>query len=192
MITKFLPIICVLIAGAIFFGYINPTVMGAISATNKQIKQYDAALSAAQRFEQKQAQLTTEVKALPQDGVARLEAFLPDGVDNVQLILDLDAVATRSNIKLFDFVTTEVKGGQSSSVDANGTPTLVLDNGQIYDSLDLSMSGTGTYAQFRTFLDAVETSLRPLDLVEFHLSDAGGTPGGGYKYDMTFRLYWLR
>lgn len=190
--TKLFPIVCVLIAIAIFFGYINPTVTGAIATTNAQIKQYDAALTAAQRFEQKQAQLATEAKALPQDGVARLQSFLPDGVDNVQLILDLDAVAARSGIRLSNFVTTEVKGGQAASVDANGTPTLALDNGQPYDSLDLSMSGTGSYTQFRTFLDAVETSLRPLDLMEFHLSDAGAAPGNGYKYDMTFRLYWLR
>ncbi len=192
MTTKLFPIACVLIACAIFFGYINPTVTGAIATTNAQIKQYDAALSAAQRFEQKQAQLTTEAKALPQDGVTRLEAFLPDGVDNVQLILDLDSVAARSGIRLSDFVTTEVKGGQSASDDANGTPTLALDNGQPYDSLDLSMSGTGSYTQFRSFLDAVETSLRPLDLLELRLSDASASPGGGYRYDMTFRLYWLR
>ncbi len=192
MITKLSPVLFILVAVAVFFGYINPTVTGAIADTSAQIKQYDAALSAAQRFEQKQAQLTTELQSLPQDGIARLEAFLPDGVDNVQLILDLDAVAARSGIRLSNFVTTDIKAAQAASVDANGTPTLALDNGQTYDSLDLSMTGIGSYMQFRTFLEAVETSLRPLDLVEFHLSDAGGGLDGGYKYDMTFRLYWLR
>ena len=201
--SRVLPIVFILVAGAIFFGYIHPTVMGSVADTNKEIKQYDGALQAAKRFEQKQAQLALEQKALPADGVQRLQAFLPDGVDNVQLILDLDGLAERSGIKIINFNTSESKKqtSQANTAGQVATPTagapmptsgatgIALDPSKPYDSLDLSISATGTYAELRTFLQSIETSLRPLDLVEFQLADSAT---GVYTYQMTFRLYWLR
>jgi hypothetical protein len=188
MMSRVLPIAFLLAAGAIFFGYIHPTVTGPIVSTNAQIKKYDSALKAAKRFDEKQKQLQAEQKRLPSDSVARLESFLPDGVDNVQLILDLDGLATRSGINLGNFNTTEANKTSNSPVDKNGNPVLALNTTKPYDSLDLSMTATGSYAALRTFLAGVETSLRPLDLVEFHLSDS---ITGVYTYQMTFRLYSL-
>lgn len=199
--SRVLPVVFILIAGALFFGYIHPTVLGSIADTSKEIKQYDGALQAAKRFEQKQTQLALEQKALPADGVSRLQAFLPDGVDNVQLILDLDGLAARSGLKILDFNTTESKK-QNTPTAANvqttapqagaivpGSTSTALESNKPYDSLDLSISATGTYAELRTFLQSIETSLRPLDLVEFQLADSAT---GVYTYQMTFRLYWLR
>lgn len=196
--SRVLPILFVLIAGALFFGYINPTVTGSIAETNKQIKQYDAALAAAKRFEQKQTQLALEQKALPVDGLTRIKAFLPDGVDNVQLILDLDGVAARSGLKILNFNTTESKKqaattntqpGQASAPATAPGMGATVDVSKPYDSLDLSITASGTYPELRSFLASIETSLRPLDLVEFQLADSST---GVYTYQMTFRLYWLR
>lgn len=202
MMSRVLPIVFILIAGAIFFGYVHPTVLGSIADTNKEIKQYDGALQAAKRFEQKQTQLALEQKALPADGVSRLQAFLPDGVDNVQLILDLDGLAARSGVKIINFNTSESKkqatqgtvagqtAGPATAAPLGGAATgSAPDQSKPYDSLDLSLSATGTYSEMRTFLQNVETSLRPLDLVEFQLADSST---GVYTYQMTFRLYWLR
>lgn len=190
--SKFIPILCLVIAGGIFFGYINPTVTGNIATLNQEVAKYDSALAAAKRFEQKQAQLTTAQKNLPADAVERLSAFLPDGVDNVQLILDLDALAARSGIALGNFKTTESGKGRaptSATGNVDTAATMVLDSGLPTDSVDISMSASGSYAALRTFLDGVESSLRPLDLVEFQLADSST---GTYNYQMTYRLYWLR
>ncbi len=185
--SRVLPILFLLVAGALFFGYIHPTVMGPIAEKRAEIKKYDAALTAAKRFEQKQLQLQTEVKALPPDGVARLEEFLPDSVDNVQLILDLDGLAARSGIKIEDFNTptpslTRNTGDSELSV-------VTLEDGKPYESLDVNVSAVGSYSQFRSFLSGVESSLRPLDLVALQVTDS---LTGIYKYDMTLRIYWLR
>lgn len=190
--SKALPVLFLLLAGGIFAGYVHPTVTGDIAAARAEIKKYDAALKAATRYEQKQAQLATEEQALPEDGVARLEQFLPDNVDNVQLILDLDGLASRSGLTITNFNTTESVSttGDATQVEegAAGTRTVSLDPSKPYESLDLSITAAGSYAQMRAFIDGVESSLRPLDLVLFQLSDS---PTGIYKYQMTFRLYWL-
>ena len=185
--SRVLPILFLVVAGALFFGYINPTVMGPIAETRAEIKKYDAALAAATRFEQKQLQLQTEVKALPADGVARLEEFLPDSVDNVQLILDLDGLAARSGIKVENFNTPTPTLERSTS--DTETPAVTLGDGKPYESLDINISAVGSYAQFRSFLSGIESSLRPLDLVALQVTDS---TTGIYTYDMTLRIYWLR
>ncbi|MEK9184234.1 MAG: hypothetical protein AAB892_00710 [Patescibacteria group bacterium] len=183
--SRLIPVIGILLAIGLFFGYINPTLTGPIAVAKQQIQDYDSALAAADRFRQKEAQLSQERSNIPPESLARLEAFLPDGVDNVQLILDLDALATRSGIQLGNFDTTEV------AVDAanDAADGVITPSDHPVDSIELTMSGKGTYAAFRTFLDNVEVSLRPLDLIAL---DVQTTETGVYTYNMTFRLYWLR
>jgi len=189
MMSRILPFVFLVAAGGIFLGYIHPTVIGSIASTNTEIHSYDSALAAATRFEQKQAELAAARAALPPDGLKRLEGFLPDGVDNVQLIFDMDALASKTGVKLSDFTTAESgKPASGFAVDPNGEQS-AFDKSSPYDSLDLSMTATGSYPALRAFLAGVETSLRPLDLVEFSLTDSST---GVYTYDMTFRLYWLR
>ncbi len=197
--SKALPIVLLLIAGGIFAGYVHPTVTKDIAAARAEVKKYDAALTAAARYEQKQTQLATEQQALPTDGIERLEQYLPDNVDNVQLILDLDGLASRSGLTITNFNTTESVTSPKASADAaaNGeVPPAPSASGQVlsvdpskpYESLDLSITASGSYAQMRMFLDGVESSLRPLDLIQLQITDS---PTGVYKYQMTFRLYWL-
>ena len=180
--SRLLPVLSLLIAGGVFFGYVSPTVSGPIAHTQALIKQYDEALIAADSFEQKKTQLTKAQQALPADALTRLKKFLPDNLNNVQLILDMDALATRSGVKLGGFNTSET----AKSTGAQGA---ALVGAKPYDSLDLSVTAVGTYPAIRTFLGGVEKSLLPLDLVEFHVSDSAT---GVYTYQMTFRLYSLR
>ncbi len=189
MMSRVLPIVLVLVAIGIFFGYVHPTVTGQIATTQKEIDEYDKALDAAKRFDDKQTQLASALKALPPDGITRLEQFLPNNVNNVQLILDLDALASKSGLKVTTFSDAEsVTKNSNSSTDTTAASD-VSDENQPYESLDLTISATGTYAQLRIFLDGIEASLQPLDLVELTISDS---PTGVYTFGMTFRLYWLR
>ena len=181
---RLLPVVGILIALGLFFGYINPTMNGPIAAAQTEIQGYDNALAAAERFKEKQASLEAERIAMPPESLVRLEMFLPDGVDNVQLILDLDALASRTGMTLSNFDTTEIEGESEAASDG-----IVNPSGAPLDSIELTTSGKGTYAAFRTFLDATEESLRPLDLVSLDIKTSAN---GVHTYDMTFRLYWLR
>lgn len=191
---RLLPIVPFLAALGLFFGYVHPTYTGSISALDSEIKSYDAALDAADRFREREAALSAERAAIPPEGLARLEAFLPDGVDNVQLILDLDALASRSGLSLTDFdVATGDVSTDSTSPNPGGAilpgEGVELGSAEPVDSIDLSVTATGTYGSLRAFLTGVERSLRLLDLVELTVEDS---ETGVYSYDMTFRLYWLR
>ena len=184
--SRIFPILALLLAIGIFFGYVNPTYKGSIATQKQEIKNYDSALAAADRFKKKEAQLATERAQIPADQLTRLESFLPDGVDNVQLILDLDALAARSGMRLANFDTSTPSAAAGSS---SAPGTVLLESENPVDSIDLTMTGTGTYTSFRTFLAGIEGSLRPLDLVAL---DVRSTETGVYTYGLTIRLYWLR
>ncbi len=182
MISRVTPVILILVAIGVFFAYTNPAYSENVQMLRAEIRGYDAALAAAGEYAKKEEQIQAERDALPAEDLARLEAFLPDGVDNVQLILDLDALADRSGVTLsqFDVESTE-------RIDESGALSLEADTP--IESLDIGVTAIGNYASFKTFLAATERSLRPLDLVELRIEDS---ETGVYTYTMTFRIYWLR
>lgn len=187
MISRLIPILLVIAAGGLFFGYIQPTYSGSIATLSAENKSLDTALQAARDFKEKEVALTRERSTIPADQLERLNAALPDSVDNVQLIVDLNSLAARSGVELSQF---SVSGEDSAAGDAAAaTPDSVFTSGESTDSLEVSVSATGSYEAFRVFLNGLEKSLRPLDVVELSVQDSAT---GVYTYTMTFRIYWLR
>ncbi len=186
MINRILPILIIVIAIGAFVGYIQPTYSKGVVPLQAQITQYDNTLTAAEDFNRREAELATQRNAIPQDAVARLVAFLPDGVDNIQLILDLNALAGRSGLRLSNF---DIKGGDTGTESTPVSGTSPLESASsLVEHIDISFVASGTYSQFRTFLDGIERSLRPLDVVQLTITDA---PSGIYTYNLTLRIYWL-
>jgi len=184
MIGRILPVLILLGAGALFFGYVQPTYTGDVANLRAKIEGYDRALAAAAEYKKSEELLKEQQDAIPADDRARIQAFLPDGVDNVQLIVDLNALASRSGIRLSDF-----NVEQRDEEEDPGTGRLAVEGEGLTDSLDVTVSGIGSYASFRNFLTGVERSLRTMDLIALTITDS---ETGVYSYDMTFRIYWLR
>ncbi len=192
--SHLIPILMVIGSIGLFIGYVQPTYNGSVETLKSEIADLDTALTAAEQFRSKEAELTRQRADIPQEQITRLEAFLPDSVDNVQLIVDLNSLAARSGVQLSEF---DIVGGESGGTMPDGTPMPSSDGEVQYgyasneptESLELTVSATGSYAAFRNFLAGVENSLRPLDLVELSVQDS---QTGVYTYDITLRLYWLR
>lgn len=195
MISRVLPVILIIFSIGIFFLYISPTYRDSILPLKAQIDQSNKALAAAEEFNNKQTQIAAERARIPRDGIDKLEQYLPDGVDNVQMILDLNALAQRSGVTLSNFgikenkqVTQTVASPMGPTESTNGS----LLNGpktKGTESLDLSVTATGTYSAFRTFLYGIEHSLRPLDITQIVVTES---KTGVYSFDMTLRIYWLK
>jgi len=184
MMTHILPAAALILALGLFLGYINPAYTGAVSDLRLEIGNLDHALASAAEYRFRENELAEARNRISAEDLARLSAFLPDGVDNVQLILDIDALAARSGMRLSDFNIAE-----RASPSADSRDTIVLGTEGPTESLTLSVSAVGSYANFVSFLSAVERSLRPLDLVELTIKDS---PTGVYSFGMAFRMYWLR
>lgn len=190
--TRIVPLLMIIGAAGLFIGYVQPTYSGSIVDLTTEIRDLDTALAAATDFKEKEIQLTRDRAAITDEQITRLESFLPDNVDNVRLIVDLNSLAARSGVQLSEFSiesNTEASSTQGVAPLGGGSGALALSAGEPTDSLDLSVAATGSYAAFQTFLLGVENSLRHIDVVEISVTDS---QTGIYTYDITFRLYWLK
>ncbi len=183
--SRILPLLLVAIAVGVILAYVHPTYTLSIAQLKTEIKGYDGALDAARMFSEREAELVNQRNGIDPAGLARLEEFLPDNVENVQLFLDLDSLASRTGMTIQDLDVSEALAPTSDAGD--DASSLGLD--APIDHIDLTLSATGTYASMRAFVEGTEKSLRMLDLMEIALQDS---PTGVYTYDMRFRLYWLR
>ncbi|MBU6490654.1 hypothetical protein KGQ25_00605 [Patescibacteria group bacterium] len=184
MNSRALSLLALFISVGIFFAYIRPVWTGEIALTKDAIANDDQALSAASAYAAQQSQLIAARDAINPTDLARLTNFLPDSVDNVGIILDLNALAARSGFALSNIDVSKDALGSS------GVPQSTLAAGaNPVDSVDLSVSAAGTYASFKAFLQGVEKSQRLLDIQDLVVK---GSDTGIYSYQMTIRLYWLR
>jgi hypothetical protein len=186
MNSRILPLISFIIAIAIFFAYVNPTWTGSIAAAKQTISADDQALVAAAHYTAQQNQLAAARDAIDPTGLSAVEAMLPDSVDNVGLILDLNALASRSGLSVSNIdVVTNAAGG-SGQGNNGALPSTA--QGTV-SSVDLSLSALGTFSSLQNFLVGVEKSARLLDIHDLVVK---GSDTGVYTYQMTIRLYWLR
>ena len=183
MNDRILPSLALIVAAGIFFAYVSPTWSGSVASTQAAIAADDLALTSAQQFAAQQNQLAAARDAIDPANITALSTFLPSSVDNVGLILDLNALAARSGLSVanIDVVT------DTGSAKGTGVPAASGQNP--IGTVDLSLSATGTFAAVQAFLGGVERSARLLDIRDLVVK---GSNTGVYTYQMTLRLYWLR
>ncbi len=172
-----------LVAIGIFFAYVNPTWSGSIAEARATIDSDNQALTAAGEYTAQQNELTSARNAIDPANLTRLATFLPDAVDNVGLILDLNSLAARSGLSLSNI---DVAANDSASSGSSNGSVPAMANP--VSSADLSLSAVGTYTALQNFLAGVEKSGRLLDARDIVIT---GSDTGVYTYKMKLRLYWL-
>lgn len=188
MLRTIISLIGLISAGAVFFLFTQPT-YDKVQATALEIQQYDAALEKAAELQARKQELLSRFNAFNQQDVQKLEKLLPDHVDNVRLILDLDSLASKHGLAMQNVIV----AGQEKVDGAQTTAGSIGISRQKYDSLTLTFTTQGTYQTFQAFLADLEMSLRIADLVSLKLTPLeakGADPL--YSYTISIRTYWLK
>jgi Tfp pilus assembly protein PilO len=204
--TKFImPIILTGIAVTFFFVVTNPMYSGAtgITALQTQIDSYNQALNTSTQLKNERDQLTAIDNSIDPDNLAKLQKLLPDDVNNIRLILEIQQIASTygmqiSDVKYDTSTTTPATTTDTSSV-AGGANIQQNSQGQDYGIFNLGFSTSGTYDNFTAFTRGLETNLRIVDISSINLSSTAGTTTGtqtsaspSYKYDFNIQTYWLK
>lgn len=194
MVKLILGVVFMCAAGAVFFLYTQGA-YDSMKGTQAKIAEYNTALDKAAELQKLKQNLLERFNAFDPQALDRLKKLLPDHVDNIALILDLDSIAGRYGLALQN-VDVSSSAPQTKSrqvaVGAIGTAN------QGYDSLTFSFSTQGTYSNFLQFMTALESSLRVVDLSSLAIGRASSVPGTGaskeplYSYNLTLRTYWLK
>lgn len=168
-----------------------------ISQMRAQVASYDEALNNSKALESERDKLVKKYNSFEPQDVDRVQKLLPDHVDNIRLILEVEKIAapygmTLKNVK-YDVKDTEALGATNPG-QIQGDIT--LEEMSDYGTWDLEFTTAGTYENFIHFLKDLEKNLRIVDVskIEFSSNVGAGLDGGSGSYSYTFNIktYWLK
>lgn len=162
--------------------YTNPTYQG-LKGEQATAAAYDDALDKSKELKALRDKLQSTRNAFSPQDEQKLTRLLPDQVDNIRLIIDINSIAARRGLALSDVALGEVS---RSSQGANSLA--VGPSGDHVGSVNLGFSVIATYDDFLAFLQDIEHSLRILDIEKLGF---GAASGGKHTFSFTIRTYWL-
>jgi Tfp pilus assembly protein PilO len=182
MMRYALPTALIIAAIGLFIFYTDPAYQAA-QAMAAQNTSYDDALNKSAQLHAMRDQLLAKRNSFSADDITKLEYVLPDNVDTIRLIIDVNSIAARHNLSLTNVQLGSLGGGVSASPGAVGTGSGPVGN------VDVGFSITTDYPTFLAFMQDLEHSQRLLDIDK--LSFSAPASGSQTSYAFSIRTYWL-
>jgi len=155
-----------------------------VSAVNKQ---YQVALSNSENLVKVRDRVLASYNQISVDDQERLEKIIPNNVDNVRLIIDVNGVASRHGIAVKNIKTTTA----NTTSNSNGTSENQVPgaSNQKYNTVTINFDISADYQTFLSFLRDLEASLRILEISRISLK---ASETGTYDYGVELKTYWLK
>lgn len=182
-----LPLILIILAVAIFFFVIDPQ-YEKVKELTKQKQENDTMLNLAQRLQSKRDSLHDSYNEISVDERKELEKLLPDTVDNVRLVLDINNIAEQYGIVIKN-ITVSRDGDKESNKSQNVVSS--IDSSGDIGTITLGFSTDATYDVFINFIKDLEEALRVVDIKSLEIS-SGGSKDVFLGFTVTLDTYWLR
>ncbi len=198
MNSNITPIVLIVASVGLFWLYTGPAysaTTGSADTAGKSIQElqserqdYADALEKTREIELARTGLLAKFNAISDGDKAKLAAMLPNHIDSVRLIIDINTLAQKYGMSLSHLLLT-ADGGLSQSGTASapapamgqpgpGTAAVAGFGGSstssAYNSITLGFSVTGSYDNFLLFLKELQESLRIVDVVSLSFSTTGG------------------
>ncbi len=148
----------------------------------------------ARKLQSIRDELLDKRDSLVKSDLARLEKMVPESVDNVKLILELQGIADQYNLEIQTASADKegqegADGTTSEGGEASEAGSFVDVDSRDYGIISLNFNLTGGYNDFFAFLRDLERNLRITDIksVGFSSSD-----NGEYSFDLSLDTYWLK
>ncbi len=172
-----------------------------------QIASYNEALNNSKMLENERDKLTNKYNSFDPLNLEKLQKLLPDSVDNIRLILEIEKLALPYGMVLKDVKYSPVTAAKTKDTTTAqaGTPAGAQKG---YGAWDLEFSTQGTYFNFINFIKDLENNLRIVDVASIDFSSdvaPGISPTSNtntntnpviaaeaYKYNIKIKTYWLK
>lgn len=183
------PLILIVLALGIYFTFTRSKLdeLKSIRSVNVQYKQ---AIDNSEKLVKVRDQVRDTYNKISQDDRENLEKMLPDNVDNVRLIIDVNGVAARHGLALKSIKTSTVEDKNTASGKTNTGQTsgsTKISNTQ--DTVTLSFNVASNYQTFINFLKDLEASLRIMEISKITLD---ASDNGVYDYGVEIKTFWLK
>lgn len=204
MMRFIMPIILIAVSIVLFFVFANP-IYNEILVLRGEVASYNEALDNSKALENERDKLTAKYNAINPENLTKIAKLLPENVDNIRLILEIEQIALPYGMVLkdvqYDTAETEANNTTGNAPIQGGgiTKTTPKD----YGIFELSFSTTGTYNNFINFTKDIENNLRIVDMSSIvfssnNVANVSSNPSSKtvstevYKYDFKIKTYWLK
>ena len=167
----------------IIFMYVSPTWSGQIAITKAAIAADDKTIAAAKAFTAHEEELTTAEKHMDPDSLKRLNLLLPDSINTIGMIVDLNKLGSDSGLSVANVSISNTPA--PSAVDMGAAAHQSNET-----SLDFQANAAGSYTALKAFMKAVEKSQRLINIQSVDVAGAAADTGV-YTYLIKMRAYWL-
>ena len=196
MFRYILPIILIGIAIAGFFTFTNPFYENVL-IEREQVASYNEALDNSKALEAERDKLTQKYNSFDPENLSKLQKLLPDNVDNIRLILEIEKIASPYGMVLKDVKYDATSKDTPISQTAGTTQAVKNSTGKDYSVWNLEFSIQGTYNNFTNFVKDLENNLRIVDISSIQFCSNAGTGispslSESYKYNFKIKPYWLK
>jgi Tfp pilus assembly protein PilO len=173
-----------------FVVYVKPKYDEARDA-KEQIINFNKNLDVADKLKTSREELIAKYNSIPKADLDNLKILLPDSVDNIRLIIQVDSLAARNGLSTVRDVNYQLEAAPSLQ---NPTAQSPEAGGRPYGEFIISFSTTGQYKNFLSFLSDLEENLRLVDVIKVDFTPTSGIQSlaGNMSYKITLKTYWLK
>jgi hypothetical protein len=164
-----------------------------VQAKQAEIKEYENANKSARELVGKRDELLSKDQAISPEEHARLITFLPDNIDPIRFILEMEGIGKKIGMP--------IKNARYSSVKAVAAPEQAAGSSDVkYGIFTFIFTTEGSYDDLQKMLKEFDRSLRLIDIETISFTQAGtsstqaGAPSATdhYIYTVTLKTYWLK
>lgn len=172
-----IPVILLIVSGVAFFLFIDPT-YSEIRELQSEEELFGEALDNSKELQKVRDDLLGQYNGFSSNDLQRLEKMLPNSVDNVRLVRDLDGIAADHGMTPRN-VTVQISEENTQAGPREGSLGSVL----------ITFNVNGSYETFQSFLQDIEKSLRLMDVVNVSFV---ASEQNLYEYNVSIRTYWIK
>ena len=178
--------ILIAVSLGVFFFFLKPQYQSA-RALQQQVAVYNSSLDTADKLKTSREELIAKYNSISKTDLDNIRSLLPDTVDNIRLVIQLDALAARNGLSTIKNVNyqTEKEKQENETPETSRLP---------YGEFVISFETSGQYKNFLSFLSDLEENLRLVDVTEvsFLEGSTAATASGVLSYKLTLKTYWLK
>ncbi len=205
-----IPIIILLLSGALAYFYTRPLFFEKIEALQMREVEYQEAFTQLNKLQEERIRLETSLASFSDDDLEYLATLLPDEIDEFRFLADINTIAARHSMIMQDLdferigVAEEAsqseitEAGSASQAESELTAEEIALINDPVKRLRVSFSVSGPYRFFNGFLRDLERSLALVDIQSISVqTDASAENSelelstGSYGYSIVFDRYWF-
>jgi len=184
MIRTITPIFSIIIALVVFFFFVKP-MFAEIQQIQGETDQYQQAVGKATELNQLLTALVSKKRSYSAEEIERLEALVPQSVDEVKILADLNELAKSHSMLFGNIKVTSRDEVVSTGEQTAPSQTVSYDD---FVTSDITFGLIGTYEQFKAMLSDLEKSLVLMEITNITLSASDGPL---QQFELTVRAYSL-